>query len=390
MLRLTYIYRNLTRNPLRALLTCAAVALPIMIYVLSTAVVDGVERYLNNSAKQLRLAIMHKSSIVNPLPAGHRVRMESLDPTHQRLLTVCGIRWLGGKIENDPRPLTTLAADPDTFLEIFPEHGIAPDEAEAWRRDRQAIVVGPATARQFGWKKGDRITIRPSVPPYDPMEFHIVSTIENSPDPLTLWFRRDYLDEELKRHGYQHEGTVSFFFAKCASKADLEEFRRSIDALFVRSPDETKTQDEKAFISDYITQQFDLPRNLTILGAVTVFVAIMAAANTMSMNFRDRMNEVATLKSMGFGGGFVFTMIQSESMFLCGLGGLIGAAAPYIAFTLTPLRNITLPVVQQLQIHPIVCAQALAIAVGIGIIAAVWPSWMAMRMKVVSALRNLE
>ena len=43
MLRLIYLYRNLTRNMLRTLLTCAAVALPIMIYVLSTAVI-GQER----------------------------------------------------------------------------------------------------------------------------------------------------------------------------------------------------------------------------------------------------------------------------------------------------------------------------------------------------------
>ena len=69
MLRLIYLYRNLMRNPVRTLLTCAAVALPIMIYVLSMAVVDGVERFLDNSARQLRLAVNQKSSIVNPLPS---------------------------------------------------------------------------------------------------------------------------------------------------------------------------------------------------------------------------------------------------------------------------------------------------------------------------------
>ena len=84
MLRLIYLYRNLTRNPLRTLLTCAAVALPIMIFVLSMAVVDGVERFLDNSAKQFRLAVTHKSSIVNPLPAGYRAKIESLDPDPTR------------------------------------------------------------------------------------------------------------------------------------------------------------------------------------------------------------------------------------------------------------------------------------------------------------------
>ena len=388
-LRLIYLYRNITRNMLRAVLTCAAVALPITIYVLSMAVVDGVTRFLDNSSKQLRLAVMQKSSIANPLPAGHRAKIQSLDPTHNRIVSICGVRWIGGKVERDPRPLSTLAVDMDAFSVTFPEYALSPSELAAWQRDRQAIIVGSSTARNFGWKVGDRITINPSVPPYATMEFHVISTLETARDPLTNWCRRDYLDEELKKGGYA-EGMVTFFFVKCGSQSDLNHFRLAIDALFARSPDETKTQDEKAFMNEFITQQFNLPWSLRVLALVTVFVAIMAATNTMSMNFRDRMNEVATLKSLGFSGLFVFALIQTESMLLCALGGLIGAAAPYLLFTYTGLRDMHVPLIQRLQINPVVCVHALSIAVIIGVLAAIWPSWQGVRMKVVSALRNLE
>jgi len=389
MLRLIYLYRNLTRNMLRTLLTCAAVALPIMIYVLSTAVIDGINRFLENSAKQLRLAITQKTSIVNPLPSGHRAKIESLDPERRGIVSVCGMNWIGGKVANDPRPLSTMGADADTFMATFPEYNLTQEEIDAWHRDRQAIIVGSATARQFGWKLGDRINIRASVPPYSLMEFHIISTAEKAEDPITLWFRRDYVVEELKKNGYG-EDWVSFYFVKCATKSDVDHYRGAIDDLFARTPNETKTQDEKAFMNEFITQQFDLPRNLTILAAVTVFVAIMAAANTMSMNFRDRLNELATLKSLGFSSGFLFALVQSESLLLCGVGGLVGALGPYIAFTHTPLRNFTVPIIQQLQIHPLVCGYAMLIALAIGLIAGLWPSWQALRMHVVAALRNLE
>jgi putative ABC transport system permease protein len=299
------------------------------------------------------------------------------------------MRWIGGKIERDPRPLACLGADSDTFAATFPEYRLPQEEIDAWLRDRQAIVIGPSTARQFKWNKGDRITIRPSVPPYTPMEFHIVSTAEHATDPLTCWFHREYIEQELKKGGYM-EGMVSFYFVKCGSKADLDHFRVAIDQLFANTLDETKTQDEKSFMNEYITQQFNLPRNLTILAAVTVFVAVTAAANTMSMNFRDRMNEIATLKSLGFGGGFAFSLIQSESMFLCALGGLIGAFGPYLLFTYTRLKDMTVPLIQHLEIHPIVCGHAMLIALAIGVLAAAWPSWLAVRMKVVAALRNLE
>ncbi len=388
-LRLLYLWYNVLRNPLRSLLTCAAVALPVMILVLSASVIDGIERFLDNAAARLRLAVTHKVSIVNLLPVGHGPKMQSLDPSRERLLAVCGMRFIGGRVEDDPRNLSTLAAQHDTFPIAFDEYLTDPAEREAWLRDRQAIIVGSATARQFGWEVGDRITIRPSLPPYTPMEFHVVSTAEGVADPVTNWCRLDYLQEELKRFGGT-ESLVSFYFVKCATKADLDHFRREIDAMFAGSLDETFTQDEKSFMNQFISQQFNLPRNLSILAAVTVFVAVMAAANTMNMNFRDRINEFATLKALGFGGRLVFSMIQIESLLLCTLGGLIGAAAPFIAFTYTPLRNFTVPLIQQLQVRPEVCLQAIGIALAVGLLAGVAPAFMALRLKVVAALRALE
>ncbi|HEY3245262.1 MAG TPA: FtsX-like permease family protein, partial [Phycisphaerae bacterium] len=348
-LRLLYLYRNLTRNRLRSLLTCAAVALPIVIYVLSTAVVAGVQHFLDNSAKQLRLAVTQKSSIANPLPVGYKSKIEALDPTGERIVSVCALRWIGGKVENSSVPLSTLAVDQDTFVQTFPEYQLTADEIAAWQRDHQAIVIGRAIAGQMGWKVGDRITIRPSLPPYTPMEFHVVSTAPLAQDPITNLFRLDYLQDELRRVQL-HDDWVSFFFVKCATKADVDYFRMAIDENFANSQDETRTQDEKSFMTEYINQQFNLPRNLKILSAATVFVAIMAAANTMSMSFRDRTHEFATLKSMGFGPRFAFLLIQSESLLLCALGGLLGAAGPYIAFMHTPLKDFTLPIIVHLEI----------------------------------------
>ncbi len=394
-LRVVYLYRNLTRNLLRSGLTCAAVALPITIYVLSTSVVDGLEMFLENSAQQLRLAVVHRGSIINQLPGGYRAKMESLDPTRTRLLSVCGTRWIGGKVGNDPRPLSTLAADVDTFAQTFPDQRLTPDEIELWKRDRQAILIGSSIAGEFGWKVGDRIVINPSIPPYKPLEFHVICTAAHpNKDPVTNFCRLDYIEEELRipnvPQGWNPDGWVSFFFVKCATREDLNYFRAAIDDLFKNSPDQTKTQDEKTFMSDFINQMFNLPRNLTILSIVTVFVAVMAAANTMSMNIRDRTNEVAVLKSLGFGGSTVFALIQTESLLLSAIGGVIGAAAPFIAFTYTPLKDYTVPLIQHLDVPLSVCLKSLVIAVIVGVLAAAWPSWNAVRMNVISSIRNLE
>ena len=389
MLQLTYLYRNLTRNVLRTLLTCAAVAFPIIIYVLSTAVIDGIDRFLENSAKQLRLAVTHRTSIINPLPASYTTKIRTLDPTGEHIVSVCGIRWSGGQVPDNSMPLSALGVDHEAFIATFPEHELTEAEIAAWMRDRQAVIVGRGTAQKLGVKVGDRLTIQQTLPPYQLMEFHVISLAENSTDPVTIWFRLDYLMEFNKQHGVPTD-VLSFIFVKCASNEDVDRFRGEIDALFAGSLDETKTQDEKAFMNEYITQQFNLPRNLFILSCATVFVAVLAGANTMSMNFRDRINEFAVFKSIGFRGGVVFGLIQAESLFLCLLGGLAGTLGPYLAFTYSPLREYQVPLIQNLEIMPNVCLQAMLISLGIGIAAALWPSIQALRLSVVSALRNME
>lgn len=387
-LRLAYLIRNLVRNPLRTALTCLAIGLPIMILVLSIAVVAGIDRFLDDSSRLLRLAVTNRTSIVNPLPEGHRRKIEALDPGHTRIISVCGLHWIGGRVPNDSRPLSTIGADVDTFLATFPDYSFDARTEERWRRDRQAFVAGAATAKQFGWKVGDRITIKPSVPPYAPIEFHVIAIGEHAADKITNFFRRDYLEELIKGTG-NPEGWISFYFVKCATRQDLDYFRGAIDRTFAGTSDETQTQDEKTFMNQFISQQFDLPKNVTILALVTVFVAIMAAANTMSMNFRDRIGEFAALKAMGFGGSTVFGLVISESMILCAAGGLVGVLVPFVAFTYTPLREVTIPLVQYLEIPRDVCEYGLLIALGVGLVAGLWPALLALRLNVVNALRNL-
>ncbi|MBI1825738.1 MAG: ABC transporter permease [Planctomycetes bacterium] len=394
-LSVVYVVRNLTRNRRRTALTCAAVGLPIMIFVLSTAVIDGIGAFLDNSGKQLRLVVMNHGSVVNPLPSGYRSKIESLDPTGSRILSVCGMRWIGGQVQNDPRPLSTLAVDADTFVATFPDQQLTPEEIEQWNRSRQSILVGAATAAAFGWKTGDRITIRSSIPPYVSMEFRVVSTASRpGKDPVTIFCRRDYLEEAMKSavfpEGWNLTGSVSFFFVRCTSMADLDYFRVAIDELFARSLDRTKTQDEKTFMNAFITQFLDMPNNLTRLAAVTIIVAVIAATNTMSMNLRDRLSEIAVLKSIGFSAPILFAFIQAESLFLCLLGGLIGALVPFIGFGYTPLKEVSVPLIQHIEISLGVCVKAQFMALAVGVLAAAWPAWSASHAKVVAALRKLN
>ena len=77
-------------------------------------------------------------------------------------------------------------------------------------------------------------------------------------------------------------------------------FRARIDALFANSPNETKTQPAKDFAIAFIKQLGDVGFVLrAILGAV-FFTLLFLTGNTMMQSVRERIPELAVLKTLGF------------------------------------------------------------------------------------------
>lgn len=388
MLRCTYLLKNLSRKPLRTGLTVIAVAMPIIVYVLAMAIVRNIEMFLDQSVKEMRLVVVQKSSLINPLPMGHRRRIEALDPDGTRILSVCSMRWFGGRVPGSQGENYFMAADKDTFPTTYPEFSMTPQQAKTWASDRRAAVVGRAPAGEYGWKVGDVITIESTVPPYLQLELLIVAIPPDSLDAETSFLRFDYLNESVKALNMRAD-TASFFFVKCASRDDLEYFREKIDELFARDPDQTKTQDERSFMEAFITAQFDLPSRLRLLSYVVVAVAVMAAANTMMMSFRDRTGEFAVFKALGFRPAGIGAMLLAESLALSAVGGALGAGLPYAAFNWTSLGQMRLPLIGLLQIREGVVVEALVVALLVGIFAAVVPFNRVVRLSVVDALGRI-
>jgi putative ABC transport system permease protein len=110
-------------------------------------------------------------------------------------------------------------------------------------------------------------------------------------------------------------------------------------------------------------------------------------ANTMAMSARERLGEYATLKALGFGPGFLTTMILGESLLLSLFGAALGIVIlfPFAAFlgtvmgTMFPVFEVTrLTVIQQI-----------LAALAIGFVAAIAPTLRATRVNIVEGLRSI-
>ena len=102
---------------------------------------------------------------------------------------------------------------------------------------------------------------------------------------------------------------------------------QAIDAISANSDHETKTQTEQAFQAAFVSQFADIGLIVgAIMGAV-FFTLILLTGNTMAQAVRERIPELAVLKTIGFSNRSVLALVLAESVLLLVLGGAVGLAA---------------------------------------------------------------
>lgn len=387
-MNLTYVLmQNLRRNRLRTILTSVAFALPMAVFVFAISFVVVLIQVSKANERELRLAVRNKISLINPMPEGLRGKIEALDPNREKITSVCGMRWFGGRVPDTQNTLTSLAADADSFPVTYPDVGMTADIIEEWKRDRRAAVAGLGPAERHGWKAGDRVVLESTVPPYLNLEFRIVHIITNPERANFFFFRRDYLVESLKEAGVD-DARCNSFWVKCNSLEARKEIQDKIDQAFANTPDETKTEDENAFGANFTQAAGNIPGLMQTMSLVVVLIVSMVAGNSMMMSFRERTRELAVFKAIGFHSGRVFRIVLAESLLLATIGSLAGVLPAALALYFFPLRRLNFGPISAITISPAAVIGSLLIALVVGLIAGIIPAWQALRLRSIDALRR--
>jgi putative ABC transport system permease protein len=100
----------------------------------------------------------------------------------------------------------------------------------------------------------------------------------------------------------------------------------------------------------------------------------------MMQSVRERIPELAVLKTLGFGDGKVLTLVLAEALLLCLIAAVIGLALSYAA----------LPVIKQglqsVELSPIALIPGIGAAALLALIVGLPPALRAMRLNIVDAL----
>ncbi|MDQ7844542.1 MAG: FtsX-like permease family protein [Armatimonadota bacterium] len=364
--------RNLLRRKARTALTVAAVALSIGATVallgISTGLVRQVAAVVSEAGSEL--------TVVQRIPKGLTFGYVGTLPEAMvaELAATEGIARVG-PVLFIPGALTRDV--------IFLIYGVEPGGLELRRArllvgrtlredDGSAVLLGARAAEGMGKGVGDSLEIAGKTLPI----VGIYRTGVNLEDGGAMMSLRG------AQETFGALGRVSLIKVKAADRARVEALRAAIER---RYPEASVLTSEE-FAADRLNLEAAVQAGWAV-SLIAVLLSVFAVANTMAMSVLERAREIGILKAVGWGRGRIVLLFFGESLAQSAAGGLAGVGLGLAALRLLSKTYLTLPL--PTAASPALLAGALALALAVGAVGGLLPSWRAARLDPVQAIRQL-
>jgi len=382
------IFKSAFRNRLRTLLTSLGVAIAIIAFLVLRTIVAAWNAGYENSASD-RMITRNKISITFEMPLSYVDKVKNLVGDKGQ---VSYENWFGAMYPKDEHGFfANLATDDDVF-KMYPEIVIPPDQWKAYVEDRQGTVIGSHLAEKYGWKLGDKITLRGTIYAGD-WDFNvraIYHSTSRAVDESGMWFHWKYMNEKLPESRRDHVGLI---LTKVNDGGMATAIGQAIDKEFANSPAETRTESEKQFQLEFLSMASALLSAIRIISYVVLLILMLILANTMAMATRERTTEYAVMRAIGFQPRHIVGMVLGEGFIIALVGAVLGVAL------VPPSVQSLARVLEQsgmggwagnMSLEPRDAAFAVGASLLLGMVAAALPARRAGKLKIVDALRRVE
>jgi len=380
---LPLVWGALRRRPGRTLLTLLSVTTAFFLFGALQGFNVGI-----NSALELtnvaHLVVMSRVSLNAPMPLAHAAKIASVPG----VTAVTPINVVFGTYQRPTNIEVVLGVDLPALMKVSSELYVPPEQLAAYQRTRTGIIVGKSLARKEGWKIGDRIPIHAiNAAKRDGTSdwvFDIVGIYDvphHTEFAARIWANYDYINESLA----SGKNTAIQFYVGVKDARHSAQVAQAIDDLFANSPDQTVTQNEKEFFQTLMRQIGDIGFLVNAIVGAVFFTLLFLTANTMAQSVRERIPELAVLKTLGFTDAGVQWMVLAEALLLSIVAALLGLA----------LAELVLPAVSSslasqgigaMHVPRPVFAAGLCLAVLLALVSGLPPAARARRLQIATAL----
>jgi putative ABC transport system permease protein len=370
------LWAGIWARPVRTILTMLSVAVAFLIFGL----VQGIGSAFGAVQEHLRADRLLTSNVsLLPLPISYLGQLEQIKGVRK----VAYASLFFAHYQDPRNTVIPMAVDVDRLFALYPEWVAPADALRAMRTERMGAIVGSGLAKEFGWKVGQRIPLVSQTLRNDGTgnwAFDIVGIYETADGggPRGFFVNFDFFDEARVRD----KGSVVQYLTSIDDPRDAAVVSDSIDRFFENSPVPTKTQSEKDSVATALTRIGNVDFFVRIVLLAVFFALLLLTANTMSQSVRERLPQLATLKTVGYTDRLLVGILFAEAVVIFGIGSLVGLATAHVlmSFIEIPLLNPQLST-------PVLLLAAIACVLMVTS-STIVPAWRTRQLSIVEALRR--
>ena len=368
-----FVVANLFRKALRTTLTFFSLFVAFILFVIlgSVSVIFNSDIELEGGANRIQTSA--KYSIIDNLPEKYVREIQALPGV--RLVTHA--TWFGGYYQDERNMIPVFPVDPTTYFEVLSEVKI-----------RRSMVAPISMAEQYNWSVGDLVPIGAQIYPMQDgnmtWEFEFAGTYDAGNDFSALLINYFYFDE-ARQFG---RGSIGWMVVEVEDAEMVPDIATQIDQMYENSSDPTRSAPEAEAFRQFMNQYGDIGLIMTGILSAVFFTILLLTANTMSQSFRERISELAVLKTVGFSDTKVAVCVLFEAVLLCLIPAIlsIGCAIPIAVGVKAMVSSMPFAFPFELQVSTLYGAAVIALV--LGLIVGLVPAFTAKRLTIVEALRT--
>lgn len=371
-------FKQITRHRLRTLLTIAGVATGIFLFTAVETMQSSLRIATEVSAGDTTLVVYRENRfcpLTSRLPEHYLGEIRRIEGVREAIPIQIVVNNCGASLD----VIAFRGVPPGDLEKYSPDLEILSGSFDDWTARGDAALIGENFAARRGLKPGDQfeaVGVRVSVAG--------IIRSDQAQDNNVAYVHLPFL-QQASRLGL---GTVTQFNVRVDSPDQLESVAERIDTVFASDTDPTDTKPEKAFFAKTAKDLIDIIRFTRWIGFGAVLAVLGLVANALLLIARGRVKENAILQTLGFPRLSVGVLMVWEGILLGFLGGLSGSVIAALFFHLNRFtfgnEGLTLALTPSIE----VTLTGLLLAIALGLLASIWPAWVACRNPIVSSLRQ--
>ena len=372
--------KQVSRNRTRSILTLLGVISGMFLFTTIETIQYSLQEATASTAKDTTLVVYRENRFC---PATSRL------PEHYQseIAKVPGVRSVSPiqiVVNNCGTSLDVIVfrgIHRESLSSLLPNHELIDGSIDTWQKRDDGALIGKHLASRRNLRVGDRfdaagVTVSVS---------GIIDAEENSQNNSVAFVHLPFLQQASKLG----LGIVTQFNVKVENADLLGEVASLIDERFKSDTDPTSTQPEKAFFASTALELLELIRFSRWIGWACALAIVGLIANSILLTVRAKISEHAVLKTLGFSRLLLSWMIITEGLLLSLVGGIIGISLACLFLIQQSISIGNEGLILAFLPSTSVVVSGLWVSLILGLLAGVYPAWLAGRHSIAESLRAL-